>query len=74
MLMVVWLCYEKHIYKDIYVLFCVTRYGFGWKKFSVEANKGTGLKVANWMRGYMTYVLPVLIVVIFILGIFNYFK
>ncbi|MBO5408763.1 MAG: sodium-dependent transporter [Clostridia bacterium] len=58
----------------IYVLFCVTRYGFGWNKFIEEANRGRGLKVANWMRGYMTYVLPVIIVVIFILGIINYFK
>ena len=31
----------------IFVLFCTTRYGWGWKKFMAEANEGTGLKVAS---------------------------
>lgn len=53
----------------IFVLFCVTRYGWGWDKFVAEANEGKGLKVAKWMRGYMTFVLPVLIIVLFIMGI-----
>ena len=53
----------------IYVLFCVTRYGFGWDKFVAEANEGKGLKVANWMRPYMTFVIPALILVIFLVGI-----
>lgn len=52
-----------------YVLFCTTRYGWGWKKFVTEANEGKGLKVANWMRGYMTFVLPVILIVIFLIGI-----
>ncbi|MDY3772576.1 MAG: sodium-dependent transporter, partial [Candidatus Faecousia sp.] len=34
----------------IFVLFCTTRYGWGWEKFMKEANEGTGLKVAKWMR------------------------
>lgn len=54
----------------IYVLFCVSRYGWGWDKFVAEANEGVGLKVATWMRPYMTYVLPCIILVIFLLGIF----
>lgn len=54
----------------IYVLFCVTRYGWGWDKFVAEANEGTGLKVANWMRPYMTFVLPAIVLVIFLMGIF----
>ncbi len=53
----------------LFVLFCVTRYGWGWDKFVQEANEGKGLKVAKWMRGYMTFVLPVLILIIFIIGI-----
>jgi NSS family neurotransmitter:Na+ symporter len=52
-----------------YVLFCVTRYGWGWDKFVAEANEGKGLKVANWMRPYMTFVIPALILVIFFVGI-----
>lgn len=58
----------------LFVLFCTSRYGWGWKKFTEEANTGKGLKVANWMRGYMSYVLPVIIIVLFIVGIYNFFK
>ncbi len=52
-----------------FVLFCTTRYGWGWKNFIAEANEGKGLKVAKWMRGYMTYVLPVILIIIFLVGI-----
>lgn len=53
----------------IYILFCVIRYGWGWDKFLTEANEGKGLKVAKWMRPYMTFVLPVMVLVIFIMGL-----
>ena len=58
----------------LFVLFCTTRYGWGWKKFMEEANEGKGLKVAKWMRPYMTFVLPVIIVIIFLIGLWNFFK
>lgn len=58
----------------IFVLFCVTRYGWGWKNFKAEANTGKGLKVADWMRGYMTFVLPVIVIVLFVVGMYNFFK
>lgn len=57
----------------VFVLFCVTRYGWGWEKFTAEANTGKGLKVASWMRGYMTFVLPVIILILFVVGIYNFF-
>lgn len=57
-----------------FVLFCVTRYGWGWKKFKEEANTGKGLKIADWMRGYMTFVLPVIIFILFVVGMYNFFK
>lgn len=53
----------------LFVLFCVTRYGWGWDKFVKEANEGKGLKVATWMRPYMTFVLPVIVLVLFLVGI-----
>ena len=53
----------------IYVIFCTTRYGWGFKNFVAEANEGKGLKVANWMRGYMTFILPVILIAIFLIGI-----
>ena len=53
----------------IIVLFCTLKKGWGWENFTAEANEGKGFKVRNWMRGYMTYVLPVIMIVIFIFGI-----
>ena len=58
----------------VFCLFCVSRYGWGWDKFVAEANEGTGLKVAKWMRPYMTYVVPVIITFIFIYGLVGFFK
>ena len=56
-----------------FIIFCVSRYGWGWKKFTDEANEGEGLKVAGWMRGYMTYVLPAIVALILIYGLVNAF-
>lgn len=52
-----------------FVLFCTLRGGWGWDNFVSEANTGRGLRVVRWMRPYMTFVLPVLIVVVFVLGL-----
>ncbi len=56
-----------------YVLYCTTKLGWGWKNFRTEANTGKGAKIANWMRGYMTFVLPVIIVIFFVMGLYNFF-
>ena len=53
-----------------YVLFCTTRYGWGWKNFESEANTGHGLRLPGWIRPYMTWVLPVIIVAILVMSIF----
>lgn len=53
----------------IFVIFCTTRYGWGWDKFVAEANQGKGLKIAKWMRPYCTYVLPLIVLIVFIVGI-----
>lgn len=58
----------------IFVIFCTSRFGWGFEKFAEEANEGKGFKVAKWMKGYMTYVLPVIIVVIFVMGMISYFS
>lgn len=57
----------------IFVIFCVTRYGWGWDKFVEEANTGKGLKVKKWMRPYMTFILPLIVLVLFIVGIVDKF-
>ena len=58
----------------IFAIFCVCRYGWGWKNFTAEANIGKGAKVANWMRWYMTWVLPLVIGFILVYGLYNFFK
>ena len=58
----------------IFLLFSVSKRGWGWENFLAEANAGKGPKVKNWMRGYMTYVLPFLFIVIFIMGIIPLFQ
>lgn len=57
----------------VYLLFCVTRYGWGWKNFQNEANTGSGWKIRNWMRPYLTYVLPLIVLFIFGFGIYDKF-
>lgn len=53
----------------VYLLFCTSRYGWGWKNFKEEANEGGGLKVRDGMRFYVSYILPVIVLIIFALGI-----
>ena len=57
----------------LFVLFCTCRYGWGWKNFVAEANIGEGAKVKNWMRLYMTYVLPLIVLAILVIGLVNFF-
>jgi NSS family neurotransmitter:Na+ symporter len=58
----------------IYLLFCVTRYGWGFEKYLEEVNTGEGPKVSRAMRGYLTWVLPIVIIVVLIQGYINLFR
>ena len=53
----------------VYLLFCTSRCGWGWKNFKEEANEGGGLKVKDNIRFYVSYILPVIVLIIFALGI-----
>ena len=55
-----------------FVGYCVTKFGWGFKNFQKEANTGKGLKVKNWMKGYMTYVLPIVIILLFGISMYNF--
>ena len=50
----------------LYLLFCTSRYGWGFEKFLAEANEGSGIKFPRWARFYVSYILP--LIVIFILA------
>ena len=54
----------------VYVLFCTTRYGWGAKNFLSEVNTGKGAKFPKFMIPYMKYVLPVIIIAIFVVSAF----
>lgn len=58
----------------IFVLFCTHKKGWGWDNFVAEANTGSGIKVRSWMRWYMTWILPVIVVAIFVFSMILYFK
>ena len=53
----------------VYLLFCVTKFGWGFKNYQAEANLGKGLKVAGWMKWYFLLVVPILILLIFVIGL-----
>ena len=52
----------------IYLLFCVTRYGWGFDQYLKEANTGDGLKMPRGVRFYVTFILPVLVLFLTIKG------
>ena len=57
----------------VYLLFCTSRYGWGWKNFRKEANAGTGIKFPKWSRIYVSYILPLIVLFIFVQGYWSKF-
>ena len=53
----------------VYLLFCVTRWGWGFDGYTAECNTGDGPKMPRWVKPYFKYVLPVLIAVILVQGL-----
>ena len=53
----------------IYLLFCVTKWGWGFEKYCEEANTGDGIKISKKLRPYFQFILPILIVFILIQGL-----
>lgn len=53
----------------VYVLFCTRRYGWGWDNYLGELNCGKGMKMGAWMRPYMTWILPLIIVVVLVMSV-----
>lgn len=53
----------------VYLLFCVTKWGWGFDKYIDEANTGSGLKISRKLKPYFQFILPLLILFIFIQGL-----
>ena len=56
-----------------YLLFCVSKYGWGWDNFMAEANKGKGLRFPKCVRFYVTWILPFIVLYIFVVGYIDKF-
>ena len=52
------------------LIFCVSRRYWGWGNFLKEANAGRGLRFPNALRLYMAYILPTILVIVFLLGLY----
>lgn len=53
----------------IYLLFCVTKWGWGFENYIEEANTGEGLKISKKLKRYFQFILPILILIILIQGL-----
>lgn len=58
----------------VYLLFCVTRYGWGFENYLEEVNTGKGIKVPRVLKGYLTWILPAIILVVLVQGYINVFS
>ena len=56
-----------------YVLFCTRKNGWGWDHFLKEVNTGKGIKFPTMLKGYVSYVLPLIIIVIYLKGYYDKF-
>lgn len=52
----------------VFLLFCTRKFGWGWKNFIKEVDTGEGMKFPQWMHGWVSYCIPVLLVIVFIMG------
>ena len=57
----------------VFVMFCVRKNGWGFENFIKEANAGDGLKFPNWARAYMQYVLPIVVIIVYLKGYYDFF-
>lgn len=57
----------------VYLMFCTSRYGWGWKNFIKEAETGEGMKFPQKVKGYLTFGIPVLVVAIYLKGYWDFF-
>lgn len=53
----------------VYLLFCVTKWGWGFENYLAETNRGRGLKMPRLLKRYLQFILPILILVILVQGL-----
>lgn len=56
------------------ILFCTHKHGWGWDRFTEEVNRGKGFGIGNWVKPYMTWILPAIVSVVYLKGYYDYFS
>jgi len=56
----------------VFALFCCNKFGWGWENFMAEVNAGKGLKVQQWMKPLYRFVVPVIVVFLYIYGLVTF--
>lgn len=57
----------------LFVMFCTRKTGWGWKNFKKEADEGKGAKIPNWLGVYMKFILPLIIIGVYLKGYYDFF-
>ncbi|MEG2140537.1 MAG: sodium-dependent transporter, partial [Bilophila sp.] len=57
----------------VFLMFCCSRYGWGWNKFIAETDQGQGLRFPHWIKPYLQYVLPLLLLFVLLNGYIDKF-
>ena len=52
----------------VFLFFCTRKLGWGWKNFVAEADEGKGIRFPKWARVYVSYILPLIVLFIFLMG------
>ena len=58
----------------VFGLFCTKKNGWGFENFRKEVNTGVGFALPGWIRGYMSYVLPLIIILVYLKGYYDMFS
>ncbi len=56
----------------VFALFCCNKFGWGWDGFVAEANEGKGMKVQQWMKPIFRFVVPIVVVFLYVYGLFTF--
>ena len=56
----------------VFALFCCNKFGWGWDNFLAEANAGKGMKVKNWMKPIFRFVVPVVVIFLYVYGLVTF--
>ncbi len=58
----------------VFLFFSISKYGWGWENFLSEVNAGKGIKFPKSIKGYITFVIPFLIITVYLKGYWDFFK